>query len=133
MQCRPKTIVLILHDVDPAVTKAYRLSRCPIHLLSNHEHENMRIIQMLRNTKPNLNAMDLGGPLYQTRIPVWCDGQMRYVPLCEAPNCTLSRHIADSVKGRMIISLALLVVSIVHRSARAHANTEWNNLGTRPC
>ena len=106
---------LYLHDVDPAVTRAYRLSRCPIHLLSNHEHEKMRIIQMLRNTKPNLNAMDLGGPLYQTRIPVWCDGQMRYVPLCEAPNCTLSRHIADSVKSRMIISLALLVVSIAHR------------------
>ena len=108
-----------LRDGDPAVAKAYRFSRQPIHMLSNLEHENLTIISLLRCSsrppKPSLTYAQLGGPLFYSQIIEWHNGKRRTVSLCEAKGDDLSRASAKAVKRNMILSVGLLIASIVCR------------------
>eukprot|EP01052_Picozoa_sp_SAG31_P025705 SAG31_NODE_2271_length_6040_cov_3.379397_4_plen_433_part_00 len=103
-----------LRDVDPVVAKAYRFSRQPIHLLSNMEYHNVKMILLLRRSQ-HLTHAEPGGPLYQCRVKEWHRGQCRSIPLCEAKNCKDSQQVATAIKGKMLASLGLLLANIACR------------------
>ena len=103
---------MYLRDVDPAVATAYRLSRQPSHLLTNAEHINMERISILRQCKPALTPLQMGGPLASHAVIEWQDGQ-RYVSLCEAKNSKQAQNCAQRTKKRMVRSLGILLATIV--------------------
>lgn len=104
---------MYLRDVDLAVAKAYRLSRRPTHLLTNAEHYNMERISMLRQPRPPLTAVQMGGPLASCIVMEWNHGQQRPVALCEAENSKQAQNRARRIKKKMIRSLGLLLAAIV--------------------
>ena len=103
---------LYLRDVDPAVAKAYRFSRQPIHLLSNTEYQNVEMIAKLRYGKPVLTYSQLGGPLFTHTVVEVHNDLCRIVPLCEAKDSPQHRKTVQIMKNKMIVSLALLITSI---------------------
>jgi hypothetical protein len=111
---------LYLRDVDLAVAKAYRFSRQPIHMLSNTEYQNLEKIATLRCGKPALTYSQLGGPLYTRTVVENHNGEHKIIPLCEAKNTHQSRKTAKIAKDKMVVSLALLIVSIAERIERKH-------------
>jgi len=83
---------LYLRDTDPAVATAYRLSRQPMHLLSNSEYQNLAKITELRGRRPPLTACQLGGPLFaQLCVQTHADGHQTLLPLCEAHDSPAAR------------------------------------------
>ena len=102
-----------LRDVEPAVAKAYRLSRQPIHLLTNTEYTNMERISILRQSKPALTSLQIGGPLAACIVTEWRDGQQRHVLLCEVTNSKHAQNRARRIKKQMVRSLGVLLATIV--------------------
>jgi hypothetical protein len=104
---------MYLRDVDQAVVKAYRMSRQPIHLMTNAEYHNMYAVSILRQTKAHLTPVQLGGPLAAYTFMELQDGHLRDVSLCEARNTKQARNHARRLQRRMIRSLGVLLAMIV--------------------